>query len=328
MRDWRALTWPRPAKCSSARTSAGPDGAVGLHRRRRARCHARRHAARPSPLPLPPRLQRLGTRRHRPRRRELHGPGREPAERLGRLGGVPSEHRTDSLSAAFRNLATTSRPSTERYEAFCAHYSMRPSRNNPGEAHENGTIEAAHAPPQGRLDQASILRGSPRLRPTWPTSAGSWTRSSTAATAAASRVRPRSRRCGRCPFGAPPTSPSRPPAVTRNATITVDKVSLQRAVAPDRSSSQGASLRRPAGRVPGRRSRAQLSRVCAPSAPGAAQVIDYHHVIASLRRKPQALRHLAYREALFPRAEYRRAWQAIDGALPETSACRLMVGLL
>jgi hypothetical protein len=58
------------------------------------------------------------------------------------------------------------------------------------------------------------------------------------------------------------------------------------------------------------------------------QVIDYHHVIASLRRKPQALRHLAYREALFPRAEYRRAWQAIDEALPETSACRLMVGLL
>jgi hypothetical protein len=30
--------------------------------------------------------------------------------------------------------------------------------------------------------------------------------------------------------------------------------------------------------------------------------IDYHHLIGTLRRKPQALRYLVYREALFPRA--------------------------
>ena len=65
---------------------------------------------------------------------------------------------------------------------------------------------------------------------------------------------------------------------------------------------------------------AELPRVL--PRPRRPQDIEDHHVIASLRRKPQALRHLAYREALFPRAEYRRAWQAIDGALPEISACR------
>ena len=76
---------------------------------------------------------------------------------LWRLGGAPSEHRTDSLSAAFRNLAVDQQADlTERYEALCRHYSMRPSRNNRGEAHENGTIEAAHGHLKRRLDQALI----------------------------------------------------------------------------------------------------------------------------------------------------------------------------
>ena len=38
-------TWPRPGGVLPSGASAGPDGAVGLHRRRRARCHDRRHGA-------------------------------------------------------------------------------------------------------------------------------------------------------------------------------------------------------------------------------------------------------------------------------------------
>ena len=56
--------------------------------------------------------------------------------------------------------------------------------------------------------------------------------------------------------------------------------------------------------------------------------IDYHHLIGTLRRKPQALRYLVYREALFPSAAYARAWTALDDALPPRDACRTMVGLL
>ena len=42
---------------------------------------------------------------------------------LWTLGGVPGEHRTDSLSAAYRNLdAEAAADVTRRYEAFCAHY--------------------------------------------------------------------------------------------------------------------------------------------------------------------------------------------------------------
>src|SRR5271163_1752688 len=61
---------------------------------------------------------------------------------LWSLGGAPLEHRTDSLSAAFRNLDLAAQEDlTRRYEALCAHYRMTPTRNNTGIAHENGSIE-------------------------------------------------------------------------------------------------------------------------------------------------------------------------------------------
>jgi hypothetical protein len=64
---------------------------------------------------------------------------------LWALGDAPIEHRSDSLSAAFRNLAKDAREDlTRRYDALCAHYGMDPTRNNRGVAHENGIIESAH----------------------------------------------------------------------------------------------------------------------------------------------------------------------------------------
>ena len=56
--------------------------------------------------------------------------------------------------------------------------------------------------------------------------------------------------------------------------------------------------------------------------------IDYHHVIGTLRRKPQALRNLLYRDALFPSAAYSRAWRVMDAGMPSRLACRIMVHLL
>jgi Mu transposase, C-terminal domain len=57
-------------------------------------------------------------------------------------------------------------------------------------------------------------------------------------------------------------------------------------------------------------------------------VVDYHHIIHALRRKPMALLNLVYREQLFPRAAYRHAWDALIAQLPARNACRVMVGLL
>ena len=85
--------------------------------------------------------------------------------RSGALAARPREHRSDSLSAAFRNLDdATAADLTARYEALCAHYGMQPTRNNRGVAHENGSIEGPHAHLKTTLAQALLLRGDARLR--------------------------------------------------------------------------------------------------------------------------------------------------------------------
>src|SRR5437870_6783081 len=80
---------------------------------------------------------------------------------LWSLGGVPEQHRSDSLSAAFRNLGADAKEDlTTRYEAFCGYYGMTPTRNNAGVSHENGSIESAHGHLKNALRDELLLRGS------------------------------------------------------------------------------------------------------------------------------------------------------------------------
>ena len=79
---------------------------------------------------------------------------------LWALGGAPLEHRSDSLSAAFRNLDADARADlTQRYDALCAHYGMQPTRNNRGVAHESGSIESAHGHLKRAVADALLMRG-------------------------------------------------------------------------------------------------------------------------------------------------------------------------
>ncbi|MGH8761045.1 MAG: IS21 family transposase, partial [Burkholderiales bacterium] len=57
-------------------------------------------------------------------------------------------------------------------------------------------------------------------------------------------------------------------------------------------------------------------------------VVDYRHVIHSLRRKPMALLRLVYRDRLFPRPAYRLTFERLCERLTERAACKLMVELL
>src|SRR5260221_7215428 len=80
---------------------------------------------------------------------------------LWALGGVPDQHRSDSLSAAFCNLDRDAQEDlTRRYEELCAHYGMTPSRNNRGVAHENGSIESSHGHLKKVLRDELLLRSS------------------------------------------------------------------------------------------------------------------------------------------------------------------------
>ena len=80
---------------------------------------------------------------------------------LNACGGAPKLHRTDSLSAAYRNMAGKQhKPLTRFYDELCEHYRMRPRRNNTSIAHENGAIESPHGHFKRRLTQQLYLRGS------------------------------------------------------------------------------------------------------------------------------------------------------------------------
>lgn len=77
---------------------------------------------------------------------------------LWQAGGCPREHRTDSLSAAFKNLLQE-HDFTLRYEALLEHYGMTGTRNDRGLGHENGSIESSHRYLKEAVDQALMLRG-------------------------------------------------------------------------------------------------------------------------------------------------------------------------
>jgi hypothetical protein len=57
-------------------------------------------------------------------------------------------------------------------------------------------------------------------------------------------------------------------------------------------------------------------------------VVNYHHVIHSLRKKPMALMGLVYRDQLFPRQAFRDVFAVMLERATEREACRMMVGLL
>ena len=58
------------------------------------------------------------------------------------------------------------------------------------------------------------------------------------------------------------------------------------------------------------------------------QVVNYRHVIHSLRKKPMALLQLVYRDKLFPQLEYRRTFDTLMEKLSDRQACKIMVELL
>lgn len=247
------------------------------------------------------------------------------------LGGVPAEHRTDSLSAAFANLARDAEEDLRgRYEALCADYRMEPTRNNRGVAHENGAIESRHGHLKTRLDQALRLRGTRDFaslddyRTFVAQVVGQHNaRHRDALRIEAPHLRPlparRSRDCDEASVRVTSsggfvlrkvfyTVPSRLIGHDLRARIFDDRIELLLA---------GRHIETlPRGRAPGGGRGAH------------AHVINYRHVIHSLRRKPGALAGLLWRDQLFPRPEYRRCWEALEAQLPRAAACRVMVGLL
>ena len=248
---------------------------------------------------------------------------------LWALGGVPQEHRSDSLSAAFRNLdAQAQEDLTQRYQGLMRHYEMTPSRNNPGVAHENGSIESPHGHLKKALEDALLLRGSRDFE-----DLDTYRRF---VDEIVGRQNANNRK--RIELERPHLAelPKRRTADFEEKVVTV-------------TSSGGFILRRvfytAPSRLIGHRLRVHLyddrldcflgstpmmtlRRGRQPSPDKGGHVVDYRHVIHALRKKPMALNNLVYRDQLFPRPAYRRAFESLCAEVGDKRACKVTVELL
>jgi hypothetical protein len=248
---------------------------------------------------------------------------------LWALGGAPRGHRSDSLSAAFRNLDREAREDlTRRYDALCTHYRMEPTRNNRGVAHENGAIESPHGHLKHAIRDALLMRGTVEFE------------SLSAYRSFLDEIIGRKNARNRQRIDAE-RAVLQPLPENRTADYEQELVYV--------SSSGGFVLRKVFYTVPSRlirhRPRAHLfddrvelfvggTRVLTlnrgrPGRNGKhGHVVDYRHVIHALRRKPMALLNLVYRDQLWPRDAYRHMFDHLCERLGERAACKLMVELL
>lgn len=246
---------------------------------------------------------------------------------LWALGGVPQEHRTDSLSAAFNNLAEE-QTLTRRYEDLCRHYQMRPTRNNLGQSHENGAIESRQGSLKGALEQALLLRGHRDFA-----SLGDY-RLFVAETVARMNRRIQKRFAEeRSQLGALPARRTSEyeqleARVTKFGTVSVRRVLYS---VPSRLIGHRLQFRLYPERIEGWLGGAcvfETVRGVIPAGKLRGKQIDYRHLLPSLKRKPGAFARWALREDMFPRPEYRHAWAHLIETLPEREACKRIVGLL
>jgi transposase InsO family protein len=246
---------------------------------------------------------------------------------LWKLGGVPEEHRTDSLSAAFNNLAEQ-QELTRRYDDLCRHYGMRASRCNPGQSHENGAIESRHDSLKTALDQALRLRGTR----SFDTQAAYERfvdtivqRFNARVTKALAVERPMLRLL---PARRTADYEELPARVSKYAIFTVKGVQYS---APSQLIGHRVMVRLYPQQV-----ECWLGGQCVLSVPRATSQggqrhprhIDYRHLVAALKRKPGAFARWVLRDAVFPREVYRRTWERLSAQLAERDACKTMVGLL
>ena len=245
---------------------------------------------------------------------------------LWRCGGVPQTHRTDSLSAAYKNQSEETLL-TDRYNALCRHYRLTATRNNKGIAHENGAIESSNRHLKRKLEQQLLLRGS-----------RDFTDLAEYETFVGLIVAKINRQC-RTRFNQEKDSLQALPArrthdfselyakVSSSSTITVKRVTY---TVPSRLIGTQLmvhiyddQLRLFYGHEP----TLTLVRVYAQGS-SRARSIDYRHIIHSLAKKPNAFKYSQLREDLIPSGDLSLLWQQLTHSGVTDQDCRYMVTLL
>ena len=246
---------------------------------------------------------------------------------LWQAGGAPQEHRSDSLSAAFKNLAEEE-DFTVRYTALLDHYGMAGTRNNRGVSHENGSVESSHRYLKEAIEQALLLRGHRDFedRAAYEAFVREAVMRRNRRNAAAFRIE--REHLQELPERRSTDFVEEEARVTRCSTFTVRAILYS---APSRLIGHRLKVRLYSDRLDCYLSGAlvlTLSRGTRSPITGRGRMIDYRHFIDALKRKPQAFKGLAFRDALFPREAYRRTWEQLELKLTQRQACQTIVALL
>jgi len=244
---------------------------------------------------------------------------------LWQLGGVTKTHRTDSLSAAYKNEKKQD-DFTESYDELCQHYGMEPTRNNRGQAHENGSIEAANGHLKRKIDQALRIRESRDFD-----SLQSYRELIAKVIHRHNQHRVKKLEIEKATLKPLPAFRSRDynverAKVTKNSTFQLRSVIYS---APSRLIGMTLKIHLYDDRLDcflGSDKVYSTKRLCRNKKK--VRSIDFHHVIGTLVRKPQAFRRYAYRDALFPSPIFQQAWELLDKELAGHEACREYVKIL
>jgi len=251
-------------------------------------------------------------------------------EALLRLGGSPKEHRTDSLSAAFKNLSKEAQGDmTARYEEFCKNFSMKATRNNPGASHENGSIESPHGHLKRRIEQALLLRNNYNFTTIeeYQTFIDQVVQQHNCRNAKAINIeRPLLQPL---PKYTAVDYTEVVVIVTSSSTIDVRRVTY---TVPSKLQGETIRVRLYDDRLEcylGHMYITTLKRVYPPPNTAIrARNIDYRHIIHSLVKKPQAFRYSQIRDDILPNDDYKKIWQHVDRTMLPKNSCKFIVGLL
>lgn len=241
-------------------------------------------------------------------------------------GGVPKIHRTDSLSAAYRNTGGRNPKLTQMYATVCDHYRMQPTKNNTGVAHENGAIEGSHGYFKRRLCQSLYRRGSFDFE--------------TVAQYQAFIEQVIAKLNARCQTKfeiEQPTLQALPRYRTPDYQILSACVSAYSTInvccivytVPSRLIGQRLTLHLYHDRLVGFLGTTQvveLTRLHVPISQKTrrARSINYKHVAESLRRKPRAFLYCQWQNDLLPNDQWRDLWKTLKVQFEPDQAARLM----
>jgi hypothetical protein len=242
---------------------------------------------------------------------------------LVKLGHIPKIHQTDNTTAATHNLgpAMYAKPYAERgfndeYLQLMAHYGIEPRTIHVGSPNENGDIESANGAFKRGVKQHLLLRGSRDFCSLEAYEAFLW----------GIMEKRNAGREGKLAEELAQMPPLRvePWPQMRELMVRVGNNGILRVLNNGYTVPSGLKGKRVKVKVYEWEIEVWYANQCVETLSRMTGVqryqINYRHVIDSLLRKPGGFRNYRYREDLFPRTVFRRAWEALNKRLSPRQA--------